>query len=208
MALLSLERPRGVKKVSWLTLLGIVLVPLAIGGLLVWALWNPTDRLDQITAAVVNEDTPVEINGQTVPLGRQLAAGLVTGGTESTATPSPTPVPISSSLPPPTSRSGNVSQAKRWSAKMYDNAHPAANAITARTSRPRNSRRCSSSGMRTSSVAMGGLAGTSSVAAGGLASSRLATGSRAGYGLSAGGTERSRGLGCFGLRVRRGRGGV
>ncbi|MWV59105.1 YhgE/Pip domain-containing protein [Rathayibacter sp. VKM Ac-2754] len=93
MALLSLERPRGVKKVSWLTLLGIVLVPLAIGGLLVWALWNPTDRLDQITAAVVNEDTPVEINGQTVPLGRQLAAGLVTGGTESTATASPTPVP-------------------------------------------------------------------------------------------------------------------
>lgn len=93
MALLSLERPRGVKKVSWLTLLGIVLVPLAIGGLLVWALWNPTDRLDQITAAVVNEDTPVEINGQTVPLGRQLAAGLVTGGTETTATSSPTPVP-------------------------------------------------------------------------------------------------------------------
>ncbi|KQQ06259.1 MULTISPECIES: YhgE/Pip domain-containing protein [unclassified Rathayibacter] len=93
MALLSLERPRGVKKVSWLTLLGIVMVPLAIGGLLVWALWNPTDRLDTITAAVVNEDTPVEINGQTVPLGRQLAAGLVTGGTESTATPSPTPVP-------------------------------------------------------------------------------------------------------------------
>ncbi|PPI68132.1 hypothetical protein C5E12_12085 [Rathayibacter rathayi] len=100
MALLSLERPRGVKKVSWLTLLGIVLVPLVIGGLLVWALWNPTERLDTITAAVVNEDTPVEINGQTVPLGRQLAAGLVTGGTGSaspadpaTATPSITPTP-------------------------------------------------------------------------------------------------------------------
>ena len=94
MALFSLERPRGVKKVSWLTLLGIVLVPLVIGGLLVWALWNPTERLDTITAAVVNEDTPVEINGQTVPLGRQLAAGLVTGGTEeSTPTPSASPTP-------------------------------------------------------------------------------------------------------------------
>lgn len=100
MARFSLERPRGVKKVSWVTLLGIVLVPLVIGGLLVWALWNPTERLDRITAAVVNEDTPVEINGQTVPLGRQLASGLVTGGTDSatdssaaTPTPGATPAP-------------------------------------------------------------------------------------------------------------------
>jgi putative membrane protein len=100
MALFSLERPRGVKKVSWVTLLGIVLVPLVIGGLLVWALWNPTERLDTITAAVVNEDTPVELNGQTVPLGRQLAAGLVTGGETDAATPAPsasvTPSPSSS----------------------------------------------------------------------------------------------------------------
>ncbi|ROQ03406.1 putative membrane protein [Rathayibacter sp. PhB93] len=100
MALFSLERPRGVKKVSWVTLLGIVLVPLVIGGLLVWALWNPTERLDTITAAVVNEDTPVEVNGQTVPLGRQLAAGLVTGGETDAATPAPsasgTPSPSSS----------------------------------------------------------------------------------------------------------------
>ncbi|ROP49493.1 MULTISPECIES: YhgE/Pip domain-containing protein [unclassified Rathayibacter] len=100
MALFSLERPRGVKKVSWVTLLGIVLVPLVIGGLLVWALWNPTERLDTITAAVVNEDTPVELNGQTVPLGRQLAAGLVTGGETDAATPTPsasvTPSPSSS----------------------------------------------------------------------------------------------------------------
>ncbi|MBF4460941.1 MULTISPECIES: YhgE/Pip domain-containing protein [unclassified Rathayibacter] len=99
MALFSLERPRGVKKVSWVTLLGIVLVPLVIGGLLVWALWNPTERLNSITAAVVNEDTPVQINGQTVPLGRQLAAGLVTGGAASsdptaTATPSASPTPV------------------------------------------------------------------------------------------------------------------
>ncbi|AZZ53277.1 hypothetical protein C1I64_15390 [Rathayibacter festucae DSM 15932] len=85
---------------SWVTLLGIVLVPLVIGGLLVWALWNPTERLDTITAAVVNEDTPVELNGQTVPLGRQLAAGLVTGGETDAATPAPsasgTPSPSSS----------------------------------------------------------------------------------------------------------------
>ncbi|NQX14128.1 YhgE/Pip domain-containing protein [Microbacteriaceae bacterium VKM Ac-2855] len=92
MALFSLERPRGTKKVTWFTILGIILVPLAIGGLLVWALWNPTERLDNVKAAVVNLDTPIELNGQTVPLGRQLAAGLVTGGSDtSTATPTPTP---------------------------------------------------------------------------------------------------------------------
>ncbi|NQX25819.1 YhgE/Pip domain-containing protein [Microbacteriaceae bacterium VKM Ac-2854] len=85
MALFSLERPRGTKKVTWFTVLGIILVPLAIGGLLVWALWNPTERLDNITAAVVNNDTPVQLNGQTVPLGRQLASGLVTGGETTSA---------------------------------------------------------------------------------------------------------------------------
>ncbi|MCJ1703041.1 YhgE/Pip domain-containing protein [Rathayibacter sp. VKM Ac-2926] len=106
MALFSLERPRGVKKVSWVTLLGIVLVPLVIGGLLVWALWNPTERLDTITAAVVNEDTPVELNGQTVPLGRQLAAGLVTGGETDAATPAPS---ASGTPSPSASPAANVS---------------------------------------------------------------------------------------------------
>ena len=106
---------------------------------------------------------------------------------------SPTPVPISSSLLPPTSRSGSVSQAKRWSAKMYDSAHPTAIAITARTSRPRSSRTWSSSGMRTSSVAAGGLAGNS----------WMATWRGAGYGLSSGGTAALGTFGCLGLRGRR-----
>jgi putative membrane protein len=53
-------------------------VPLLVGGLLVWALWQPDERLDRIQAAVVNEDMPVEVDGQLVPLGRQLAAALVT----------------------------------------------------------------------------------------------------------------------------------
>jgi putative membrane protein len=56
---------------------GIVLVPFVIAGVLVWALWNPQDRLDSMQAAVVNNDQPVTVNGQTVPLGRELAAGLV-----------------------------------------------------------------------------------------------------------------------------------
>lgn len=76
-SLFSLERMRSDKRITWLTIVGIILVPIAIGGLLVWALWNPTDRLDSVKAAVVNLDQPVKIGDQTVPLGRQLSAGLL-----------------------------------------------------------------------------------------------------------------------------------
>lgn len=76
-SLFSLERMRSDKRVTWLTIVGLVLVPLAIGGLLVWALWNPTERLGDVKAAVVNLDQPVTVNGQVVPLGRQMAAGLL-----------------------------------------------------------------------------------------------------------------------------------
>lgn len=76
-SLFSLERMRSDKRVTWLTIVGLVLVPLVIGGLLVWALWNPTDRLGEVKAAVVNLDQPVTVNGQIVPLGRQMAAGLL-----------------------------------------------------------------------------------------------------------------------------------
>ncbi|WP_129339641.1 hypothetical protein [Cellulomonas endophytica] len=72
------ERARTAPRATWFTLLGLVLVPLVVGGLLTWALWQPTQRLDRVQAAVVNLDEPVELDGQTVPLGRQLASALVT----------------------------------------------------------------------------------------------------------------------------------
>src|SRR5690625_304176 len=61
-------------------ILGVVvalLVPLITAGILIGVLAKPQDRLDQITAAIVNNDEPVELEGQLVPLGRQLAGGLV-----------------------------------------------------------------------------------------------------------------------------------
>jgi putative membrane protein len=76
---LPIERARSRKPITWLTILGILLLPAAIGGILVAALQNPTERLDSMTAAIVNLDEPVEIDGQTTPLGRQLASGLVEG---------------------------------------------------------------------------------------------------------------------------------
>ncbi|PFG30352.1 YhgE/Pip domain-containing protein [Paramicrobacterium agarici] len=80
----SIERTDSTKRMRPLTLVGLLLVPFMIAGLLVWALWNPTDRLDSVKAAIVNNDEPVEVNGQTVPLGRQLGAGLVGSDDEET----------------------------------------------------------------------------------------------------------------------------
>ncbi|WEK62229.1 MAG: YhgE/Pip family protein [Candidatus Microbacterium colombiense] len=76
---LSIERARSRKPVTWLTILGVLLLPAAVGGILVAALQNPTERLDSMTAAIVNLDDPVTIDGQITPLGRQLASGLVEG---------------------------------------------------------------------------------------------------------------------------------
>lgn len=81
-----LERARSTKRVTLVSIIGLILVPLVIAGGLVWALWNPADRLGQVTAAIVNNDEPVEVDGQTVPLGRQLSAGLVDGDQETNYT--------------------------------------------------------------------------------------------------------------------------
>ena len=52
-----------------LALTFVVLVPLLYGGLYLWSNWDPYGRLDQIPVAVVNEDRPVMVNGQTVDAG-------------------------------------------------------------------------------------------------------------------------------------------
>jgi putative membrane protein len=79
---LPIERARSRRPVTWLTLIGVLLLPVVIGGILVAALYNPAERLDNMSAAIVNEDEPVTIDDQLVPLGRQLTAGLVEGSDE------------------------------------------------------------------------------------------------------------------------------
>jgi putative membrane protein len=64
------------------SLLGLLLVPLLAAGGFGWATWHFDTRLDRVEAAVVNLDKPVTLNGQLVPLGRQLAGGLVEGPEE------------------------------------------------------------------------------------------------------------------------------
>ncbi|MDQ7993761.1 MAG: YhgE/Pip family protein, partial [Propionicimonas sp.] len=65
------------KPTRWTTLLGLVLVPVLVAGGLLWANWNDDARLRTVEAAIVNLDEPVTLNGEYVPLGRQLTAALV-----------------------------------------------------------------------------------------------------------------------------------
>ena len=79
---LPVERSRSRRPITWVTIVGVLLLPVVMGAVLVAALYNPAERLDNMTAAIVNEDEAVEIQGQLVPLGRQLTGGLVAGSDE------------------------------------------------------------------------------------------------------------------------------
>lgn len=72
--------PEATPSFSWRTLLALVLVPVLIAGGFLWGTWNSGDRLRQVEAAVVNLDEGVTLEGQFVPLGRQLSADLVDTG--------------------------------------------------------------------------------------------------------------------------------
>ena len=61
---------------TWKTWTGLIAVPVLIMGLLTWALWSPDSDHGTATAAVVNNDAPVTVNGQLIPLGRQLTGDL------------------------------------------------------------------------------------------------------------------------------------
>lgn len=61
----------------WTTILALLLVPLLVAGGFLWGTWDANPRLRTVHAAVVNNDEMVTVNGQVMPLGRQLAAELV-----------------------------------------------------------------------------------------------------------------------------------
>lgn len=62
---------------SLLTALAVLLVPLLVAGSFLWGTWNSNPRLRRVEAAVVNLDEMVTVNGQVMPIGRQLSAELV-----------------------------------------------------------------------------------------------------------------------------------
>ncbi|MGI8458767.1 MAG: YhgE/Pip family protein [Propionibacteriaceae bacterium] len=76
----DLARADSGHRIGWPSLVGILLIPLIVAAGFLYATWDSSSRLDTVKAAIVNQDKPVTINKQLVPLGRQLAGGLVTSG--------------------------------------------------------------------------------------------------------------------------------
>ncbi|WP_309132685.1 YhgE/Pip domain-containing protein [Brevibacterium sp.] len=74
---MRLERANSDTPVTWVSFLGLVLIPIIVAAGFILATWKSSDRLDSIDAAIVNNDQGAEVDGQTVPLGRQLTGGLV-----------------------------------------------------------------------------------------------------------------------------------
>ena len=75
--MIGLERSTGSRRLTWWSVVGVFLVPIVMAAGFLVATWDSTARWNKVQAAVVNLDEPVELSGQTVPLGRQLTGGLV-----------------------------------------------------------------------------------------------------------------------------------
>lgn len=79
MAFSALSARSGLERIGTVAIAAVILIPLVLGGLLTSALATPLSNLDRVTAAIVNDDAPVTINGKSVPLGRQFSAALIAG---------------------------------------------------------------------------------------------------------------------------------
>lgn len=66
------------------TVIALILVPLIVAAGLIGTTWKMTDRLGSVKAAIVNNDDGVKLNGQQVPLGRQLSGGLIDSTSQTT----------------------------------------------------------------------------------------------------------------------------
>lgn len=72
----------GRSRLTRVAVVAVLAVPLFYGGLYHWANLDPTGRMDQVQAAIVNDDEAIEVEGpdgetQPVAIGRQLAGNLI-----------------------------------------------------------------------------------------------------------------------------------
>ena len=63
------------RTLSWFSVAALALVPLLAFTVLIGLVNRPSS--DTVSAAIVNLDEPVTVQGQYVPMGRQLAAAIV-----------------------------------------------------------------------------------------------------------------------------------
>jgi putative membrane protein len=74
LALFELRRFRGPMRRAALAFM--VLVPTLYAGVYLYSSWDPYGRVDEIPVAVVNQDRPVKVKGETIDAGRQFTDQL------------------------------------------------------------------------------------------------------------------------------------
>ncbi|HEX2856820.1 MAG TPA: YhgE/Pip domain-containing protein [Propionibacteriaceae bacterium] len=74
---MHIERATATGRITWTTLVGLVLVPLVVALGFLATTWHRDARLGSVQGAIVNLDQAVTLDGRTVPLGRQLSAAIV-----------------------------------------------------------------------------------------------------------------------------------
>lgn len=74
---MKIERMRQNRSLSWVSIVGLMVMPLLIVAGLALTTWNSGNRISNISAAIVNNDQPVTINGQSVSMGRELSSAIV-----------------------------------------------------------------------------------------------------------------------------------
>ena len=74
---MHIERATATGRITWTTLVGLVLVPLVVALGFLATTWHRDARLGSVQGAIVNLDQAVKLDGRTVPLGRQLSAAIV-----------------------------------------------------------------------------------------------------------------------------------
>ena len=63
-------------KILLIVLIAIIAIPFIYAGLFLKSMWDPYGNLDKLPVAVVNEDRPVEYEGNTLCIGDDLTEAL------------------------------------------------------------------------------------------------------------------------------------
>ena len=70
-------------KLMLVVVIAIIVIPIIYAGLFLKSMWDPYGNVDSLPVAVVNEDKPVEYNGKTLSIGKDMTDELKTQVTES-----------------------------------------------------------------------------------------------------------------------------
>ena len=63
-------------KLMLIVVIAIIVIPIIYAGLFLKSMWDPYGSVDNLPVAVVNEDKPVEYNGKTLSIGKDMADEL------------------------------------------------------------------------------------------------------------------------------------